>query len=124
GEIILLGENLPHTWRCREAYFEENPVLEVEAIVIQFLPDCLGRDILNLPEAYLIPKLFERAKRGLVVKGAAKEKLAQLMHQAVNAKNLDSLIVLLSILKVLAETDEVENITSAHAFYKSNELET
>ncbi|TXK48979.1 AraC family transcriptional regulator [Pontibacter qinzhouensis] len=124
GEIVLLGENLPHTWRCREAYFQENSGLDVEAIVIQFLPDCLGRDILHLPEAYLLPKLFERAKKGLIVKGEAKEKLAKLMHQAVEAKNLDRLIVLLSILNILAETDEVDNITSAHAFYKSNELET
>jgi hypothetical protein len=44
GEIILLGENLPHTWRCSEEYFQNDPDFEVEAIVIQFLPDCLGEN--------------------------------------------------------------------------------
>src|SRR3954454_2165183 len=61
GEIVLLGSNLPHTWRCKEEYFENNPSHDVEAIVIHFLPDCLGRDFLSLPEAYMIPKLLEKA---------------------------------------------------------------
>jgi hypothetical protein len=34
GEIILLGANLPHTWRCNEEYFQGNPDRQVEAIVI------------------------------------------------------------------------------------------
>ncbi|WPP51898.1 cupin domain-containing protein [Catalinimonas niigatensis] len=79
GEMLLLGENLPHTWRCREEYFRENTEKKVEAMVLHFLPDCLGSDMLCLPEAYLIPKLFEKAKKGLVIKGEAKQKLAQVM---------------------------------------------
>lgn len=125
GEIILLGENLPHTWRCKEEYFQQNPELAVEAIVIQFLPDCLGRYLLGLPEAYLIPKLFEKAKNGLMVSGAAREKLIPLMYAAVEATNLDRIIILLSILKILAETDEVDTIaTKYHAFAQSNESDT
>ncbi len=123
GEMLLLGENLPHTWRCREDYFQENSGLAAEAMVLHFLPDCLGRDILSLPEAYLIPKLFEKAKRGLIVKGEAKDKLAEIMVSALDATNLDRLIILLSMLKILAETDEVETIASAHAFYQSKESE-
>src|SRR5690606_15109407 len=106
GEIILLGENLPHTWRCSDEYFQNNPSQEVEAIVIHFLPDCLGKDILSLPEAYLIPNLFERAKMCMLFKGENRNKLAQLMLQAKDTENLDRLIILLSILKILAEADD------------------
>lgn len=120
GELILLGENLPHTWRVEEG--TDNQMVEV--IIIHFLPDCLGSDLLHLPEAYLIPKLYEKAKKGLLIKGEAKKQIVALMHSAVHAKNLDRLIALLSILKILAETREIEGIASAHAFYKSNDLET
>ena len=47
GEMILLGENLPHTWRCKDEYFQSNPDMNVEAMVIQFLPVCLGKYHLN-----------------------------------------------------------------------------
>lgn len=125
GEMVLLGENLPHTWRCKDEYFQNNPDLHVEAMVIQFLPDCLGKYLLNLPEAYLIPKLFEKAKSGMVINGKAKEKLAELMRSSIEATNLDRIIILLSMLKTLAETDEYATIvTGKNTFYQSNESET
>src|ERR1700748_3342149 len=67
GEVVLLGENLPHCWRCNEKYFKNDPDINVEVIVIQFLPDCLGKLLLNLPEAYMLPRLFEKAKSGMVI---------------------------------------------------------
>ncbi|HZG25790.1 MAG TPA: AraC family transcriptional regulator [Chitinophagaceae bacterium] len=123
GEILLLGQNLPHTWRCKEEYFHENSSLQVEAIVLHFLPTCLGCDFLNLPEAYLIPKLVEKAKKGMIITGKSKDKIARLLHAALKAKNLDRIILLLSIIKILAETKDFTYIASAHAFYKSNETE-
>jgi len=123
-EMVLLGENLPHTWRCKEQYFQNNPDLNVEAMVIHFLPDCLGKYLFNLPEAYLIPKLFEKAKSGMIIFGKTKEELAKLMAKAVHATNLDRIIILLTILKTLAETDDYELITSKNTFYQSNESET
>lgn len=124
-EMILLGQNVPHTWRCKEEYFQGNPDLNIEAMVIHFLPDCLGDYLLNLPEAYLLPKLFEKAKSGMLITGKAKSKLAKLMKSAVEATNLDRIIILLSILKTLAETDEYETIVNGkNAFYQSNESET
>lgn len=124
GDIVLLGQDLPHTWRCNEEYFDSNSTLEVEAIVIHFLPDCLGRDFLNLPETYLIPQLFEKARKGMKITGKAKAYLAELMQSATHTDNLDRISILLSILKVLAETEEFTSIASAHAFYKTNEVDT
>ena len=120
GEILLLGSDLPHTWRCKEEYFENNPKHEVEAIVIQFLPDCLGRDFLTLPEAYLLPKLLEKARKGMSFTGEAREKLSALMHSAISATNLDRLIILLNILKIVTETEEYVSIASGYAVNQSN----
>jgi AraC-like DNA-binding protein len=125
GEITLLGKNLPHSFRCKEEYFHPDSNLNVEVIVIQFLSDCLGRYFLSLPEVYLLPKLFEKAKSGLVIKGKAKEELAQLMRRAVDATNIDRIIVLLYILKILAETEDYELITlSNNEYHLSNESDT
>lgn len=124
GEVVLLGGSLPHMWRCNQEYFEDDPHRKVEAIVIHFLPDCLGKDFLSLPEAYLIPKLFEKAQKGMRITGKSKDLLADLMHEATRATDMDRLIILMSMLKILAKTEEYEPIASAHAFYKSNESDT
>ncbi|MFC5282767.1 AraC family transcriptional regulator [Pedobacter alpinus] len=120
GEIILVGENLPHTWRCNEVSNDEDAT-DTEVIVIQFLPDCLGKDFMLLPETFMLPKLFEKAKKGMVFTGDTKKELANIMLEATKASKIEKLIVLLRILDVLAHTDEYEEITSAHAFYQSNE---
>jgi AraC-like DNA-binding protein len=124
GEIILMGENLPHTWRCNEEYFREDSTKHVEAMVLHFLPSCIGKDFLSTPEAYHLPKLFEKAKKGMVIQGEAKEQIASWMQKAINATDLDRVIILLSILKILSETNEYTEIASSHAFYKSNVDET
>jgi len=122
GEIVLVGANLPHVWRCNEEYFQNNPNLQVEAIVLQFMPDCLGRNLLNLPEASLLPILFEKAKSGLLIDGKAKTRLEFLLQKVVSATDLDRVILLLSILKIISESDDIHLISSEyHAFKQSNE---
>ncbi len=124
GELTLVGENLPHTWRCKEEYYQNNPDYKVEAVVIQFLPDCLGKQLLGLPEAYLLTKLYERAKSGLVFAGETREKLTILMREIVHAVNLDRLALLLKILHTLSESEEYETITRGYTLYPSNESDT
>ncbi|HLS95834.1 AraC-like DNA-binding protein [Sphingobacterium allocomposti] len=124
GEIILVGEKLSHAWRCKEEYYQNNPDYNIEAIVLQFLPDCLGRPLLQLPESYLLPKLFERAKSGLIVKGRTKDAVAELMHDCVKENGLGKIIALLQILKILAESDECETIVKTKTtFHQSNEAD-
>lgn len=123
GELILLGKNLPHTWRCDECFYQNDPEMNVEAIVLQFLPDCLGKGFYELPETFLLSKLFEKAKQGLIIEGETRAAVIQLLHLAKEAEGLSRLITFISILKVLAESSEFNTIASAHAFYKSSEKE-
>lgn len=124
GEVILLGENLPHSWQCQKEYYDEDPEASVEAVVVQFLPDCLGKELCSLPEMYLLPRLFEKAKMGMVIHGRAGEELRELMVSVVNATGIQRPIMLLQILEILAATDEYELITSAYAFYRADEIKT
>lgn len=123
-EMLLLGENLPHTWKSHDAYLHPQSKLEVETMVMHFLPDCLGQEFLSLPEAYALTQLFKRAKNGLLIQGDTKRKLLSLLEAAHQAENLNRIALFISILSTLSETSEYEPITSAHAFYQSNQLET
>ncbi|MBC3789409.1 AraC family transcriptional regulator [Spirosoma utsteinense] len=124
GEIILLGENLPHNWQGNEAYFRDDPSARFEAIVIHFFPNWLGADFLNTSEALPITKLYEKARRGLLLQGELVPIVRQLMDEALRAAPLDRVIILLSILKHLAQSDSIQPLASSYGFYQSNEQET
>ncbi len=123
-EMLLLGENLPHTWKSHDAYLQPQSELAVETTVMHFLPNCLGQEFLSLPESYQLTQLIEKAKNGLLIYGETKWKLLALLEAAYNAVNLERISLFISILNTLAETKEYEPITSSHAFYQSNQLET
>ena len=52
------------------------------------------------------------------IKGIARERIVNDMYRAVNASSFDKVILLLNIIKTLAETEDYLPIASAHAFYK------
>lgn len=123
GEVIFLGQNLPHSWRCGIDFLRDGQDDKAETIVIQFLPNCLGRSFLNLPEAWQVSKLFEKASRGLLIKGNTKTRLIKEMYRAATLEGLDKLVVLMHILEILAETEEYEFIATSNAFYGKSEMD-
>lgn len=114
GEVILLGENIPHVWRFNKERLSNGYAKDAEALSIHFHTSSLGKDIFELQEAYLLPQLFEKAKSGLIIKGDGRGKVAKLMEEAVEAANLDRILILLTILKTLAESADLSPICITH----------
>lgn len=124
GEMVLLGENMPHTWYCKEAYSQKASHKHIEAIVLQFLPNCMGSDFLLLPEARLLLKLYEKARKGMVIHGDTHKKLLQLLFQMLNAEGMEKMVVLLSILHLLSETEDYTFISTTYTFHPPDRQET
>lgn len=112
GELLLLGENLPHMWRCSPKYFLGNPNITAEAIVVQFLPDFMGKDFMLKREVAAVHSLFERAKHGYVVYGDTKQKLVALMQRSVSAEGLDRLVLIMNMIHILANSSELTQIAT------------
>lgn len=116
GDLIFLGENLPHTWRCSEEYFGGNSEMKVEAFVLQFLPSCFGKEFLTLPETQSISTLFEMAKRGLKITGNTKQKISDTLYKMESANQFERLIYLMHILNVLVESQDLEIISPGYTY--------
>ena len=110
GDMILVGPDIPHLWKCDEQYFVENSKLKAEATVIHFLPTALGEDFFNLPENNILQKLFTKAKLGLSVHQKTKELIVQLLSQILNSSGTKKIIILLEILNTLAESKDIRSI--------------
>ena len=94
-----------------------------EAMVLQFLPEFLGTDFLNLPEAWQLSRLFERARKGILIRGRYKEKIIDLMCEARTATGLQRIVILLSLLKALLESGDSKSISMTQGFSRPGETE-
>ncbi len=113
GELILLGDNLPHKWQSDPKYFDAKNKLKAEAIVIHFLPDFLGNSIGEVSEFDNIKNLLERAHRGINFLGASKNIVSNMMQSIVETEvPFERLMILIKILNVLAEEKDIQTLTS------------
>lgn len=111
GDLVLVGSNLPHVWQQDEERHDSRDA--VHAIVVRFLDTFLGRDFLEVPEAAPVRQLLQRARRGLQVTGRTRDIAAEKMQQLVEARGLERVAALLSILNTLALSKELRPIASA-----------
>ncbi len=124
GELVLLGQNLPHTWRCNESKTLGIREDSTAAIVIQFLPDFLGKEFFSIPEALQIRLLFEKAKRGLLITGKTNAIVHEKMLKAVEESGMYRILTLLEILHILSQSCELNYIATSANFHRSNEAES
>ena len=111
GDVVLVGANLPHLWQQDDSH--KYPGAPVHAIMVRFLANFLGPGFLEAPEAAAVRQLLKRASRGLQVRGKTRDRVAAEMERLGEARGLQRLVRLLSILDQLAESDELVPIASA-----------
>jgi AraC-like DNA-binding protein len=113
-DLIVVGADLQHLWKCDEAYFKGNSKLKAESVVIHFLPDIMP-DFLNLPENKTILQLLEKSKAGLMVFGKTKQQVAAFLIEMLTATPARKLLILFEILHLLAASKQVQLLNKRSA---------
>lgn len=111
GDMILVGSNLSHMWRCDEAYFLSNQQKSSEASVVHFHPHFMGSTFINLPENKWLMDVLKKAEQGLRIAGETKQSVLTLMKRLSEAKNAERVILLLLILQCIADSRQTNPIT-------------
>ncbi|WP_025762100.1 AraC family transcriptional regulator [Dyadobacter tibetensis] len=112
GDLLLIGPNLPHYWRCDDKYFEGRENLRAQATVLHFLPDLFGETFMELPENRSILDLFQRSATGLKFSGIGKNKVSQLMQDLLVDNGENRVLQLLQILNILASSTEATSLSN------------
>lgn len=99
GDLVLLGENVPHCWQNNRdnLLLDEDPSGS-QALVIHFPREFLGANFLQKMEFQAIKKLLEKAKSGLSIVGVTQDKIAR---ELLILKELDPFPRLISFLNIL-----------------------
>jgi AraC-like DNA-binding protein len=80
GDLVMLGPDLPHLWRSDPPRGPEEAET-ARGIVVYFREDFLGRDFFEKQEMVRLRQLFEKAGRGLEVRGRTREVVTRKMHE-------------------------------------------
>lgn len=116
-ELILLGSNIPHTWKCNQQ--REH----VEALVMHFHPECFGRAFLLSPEMQSIHNLFELAKGGLQINGETKNRVKHMLFAMMEKNGLEKLIALLEIFNLIVHSKDFRSISANYVSFKSDKID-
>lgn len=104
GDMILVGENLPHLWRNDDQYLRKKNKTKCEAYVVHFTRDCLGGHFFDLPENKILSALLNKARQGLMIGQATKTKVAALMQEMLQSPAPQRIIILLQILVLISNS--------------------
>lgn len=108
GDLVFLGENVPHSWLNTSSNTEGGDF--AKSIVIQFKADFVGQTFIDIPEMTAIKHLFKKAQSGILIKGKTRDTVADKMSFATATNSFQKLLQLLDILQTIAVSTETELI--------------
>jgi AraC-like DNA-binding protein/quercetin dioxygenase-like cupin family protein len=107
GNLTFIGCDVPHLFR------KENASETGGSLVIHFREDFLGSAFMQATEMQKIVQLFRRSMMGLNITGATRALVSERMYHLLDLQGMDRLIMLLGILNILAQSTEMEMLSSA-----------
>jgi AraC-like DNA-binding protein len=124
GDLLLIGPNLPHYWRCDEKYFQRESNLYAQATVVHFSEEMLGKPFLELPENKGICELLLKARLGMKISGKGTEKAKELLKELLNQTSGNKIISLLQILETLAHCTDIKLLSNTHYHHEFDQFDT
>lgn len=123
NELVMLGSNLAHMWRCDPEYFLKGSELIAEVSIIYFNRDFLGSYFFDSPEMKNINFLLEKAKQGIKINGDTKYEIEKLIIKMSESKGVERVLCLLSMLDRIATSKEKQFINPVYYPAKFDEFE-
>jgi len=104
SDLLLIGSNVPHL------NFDYGIQTECRQMVVQMRESFLQDIILPVPEFENIKNLLERSYLGLSFSGETKKVVVEKLHMIKDKSPFNSLMGLIEILHILAESNEVKEL--------------
>ncbi|MGY6744196.1 MAG: AraC family transcriptional regulator [Cecembia sp.] len=120
GQLVMIGEKLPHLWQNNPEYFEKSSGMLAEAITIHFKKDFAGMAFLELPEMMAIQDLLQKADQGILFSKSVAEIVREKMYAIHQAEGFERMMLFLDLLQTLATT-QAYNLLSSRGFVHPKE---
>lgn len=119
GDLVLLGENIPHFWSNEKDLLKQEG--RAHAIVVQFDMFFLGERFLKLSGAKHIENLLRESRRGVCLKGKTKDIVAGKLTGILHLDTFGRILLLLDILDTIARSKDYYLLASPNFSAYSND---
>lgn len=120
GDLVLIGPNLPHVFRCDESYYTDD-TKEAHSISIYFKNESFGDEFFDLPELFKIKELIKTSSQGIRIGGETKKKIMSMMRTLNEKKGTERLLSLLGILHEITLVTECDYLCSLQYKHSNRE---
>ena len=110
GDMVFLGDDIPHVWHNDEIFYKGINSLKAKAIVIYFSRDLFGNSFYELPEAQEVKKFFAQAIKGVSITGETNTLIAKKMNKLLKKKGFEVVMGLMEILSLLSRSKDLRYI--------------
>ena len=111
GDLVFIGRNLPHVWIAdKEQGVLSNRTLEM--VSLQFTPDVLSPQMLNLPEFKYVAKALTLSERGIQIVGQTLNEVSALMLQMPYLNSFERMIHFFTIMDIIGKSDSLIHLAS------------
>ncbi|MFA5330273.1 MAG: AraC family transcriptional regulator [Prolixibacteraceae bacterium] len=112
GDLVMIGQNVPHVWYSDEKYTVESNNLYSEVVYILFKTEIFGEQFWQLPESKSILKLIQLSQRGIKLAGKTRKEVTSLMRSISSSTGFKRITLLLSMLEIIASQKEYQFLAS------------
>lgn len=113
GDLVLIGNNLPHVWKNDAVFFSGKPHMKAQAIVVKFLYDFAGSEFFNRSEMTEIRNLLEKkAAFGVKLLGHLRDDVERIMLKLPQLDETERFIQLLQILHLISKSKDYRLLAS------------
>ena len=112
NDLLVIGANVPHSFRNDEIFYQKNKKLAAEATSILFDENAFGKYFFDLPEMKNIKNFIENADKGYRINGKTKEEIIAQLKVMEEKNGTERFLILMEILNRLSFSKEVELLSN------------
>ncbi|SEW39930.1 AraC family transcriptional regulator [Chitinophaga arvensicola] len=117
GDVVLIGANLPHSFRHEDTFIRTQKGQSGEAIVALFKQDIPDSTLAALPEMRKLTHLLSLSRQGIKLEGNTARKVAVMMEDLPELSPGNRLLTLLQILYLIAESGDYTLLSTQYFNY-------
>lgn len=111
GDMIFIGQNLPHVWLA-DKHMESPSGRYLETAYLQFDMTVLPDKLLNLPEFKMVSKALRLAERGIKIKDQTLNEVSKLLLEMPYMEKFQQMMHFFKILDCIGRSTAIEHLVS------------